>query len=74
MDHCDGSFHLTTCGELFQAETGLTGSSSRQPKRNNEPQKIPIKLNTTCTKVNLVIPKIIREHGHNRSASIRFLV
>ena len=41
MDHCDGSFHLTTCGELFQAETGLRGTSSRQPKRNNEPQEDP---------------------------------
>src|ERR1700686_4271767 len=32
---------------------------ANNPNTTTNPEKIPIKLNTTCTKVNVVIPKIM---------------
>src|ERR1700686_3945525 len=32
---------------------------ANNPNTTTKPEKIPIKLNTTCTKVNVVIPKIM---------------
>jgi len=45
---------------LKRSRSSRRGASRRTDEHHDESEKIPIRLNTTCTKVNVVIPKIMR--------------
>src|SRR6266850_3802730 len=54
---------VTLVSTVVTKNSGVQPSSRLPPSSPNtttNPDKIPIKLSTTCTKVNVVIPKIMR--------------
>src|SRR6266851_3494621 len=50
---------VATVVQIKTAVQPLSGLEARSPNITTNPAKIPIKLNKTCTKVNMVIPKIM---------------
>src|ERR1700737_5583711 len=55
---------VTLVATVLQIKTAvqpLSGFELSSPNKTTKPAKIPIRLNKTCTKVNIVMPKIMRE-------------
>ena len=60
---CNGKRNPVTLVSTVVTRNTAVQPSNRfaasSPNTATNPEKIPIKLNTTCTKVNVAIPKII---------------